>query len=112
MEKSYSFHSVIALANHIVTIECFINGGCTTRKPSNQTLSDNRDTKKNGGKTLPHVATYMSNYFSAEGKCEDIDLLWLTTMSIKELKDVGLQISKHLRIFLRNLRQSLKTFGK
>ena len=35
MKKSYCFHSVIVPANHIVTIiiECFINEGCTTRKP-------------------------------------------------------------------------------
>ena len=32
MGKSYSFHSVIVPA-HIVTIKCFINKGCTTRKP-------------------------------------------------------------------------------
>ena len=32
MEKSHSFHSVIVPAEHVVTIECFINGGCTTRK--------------------------------------------------------------------------------
>ena len=33
MEKSYSFHSVTVPANHI-SIECFINKGCTTRKPA------------------------------------------------------------------------------
>ena len=33
MENSYSFQSVIVPANHVVTIECFINEGCTTRKP-------------------------------------------------------------------------------
>ena len=32
IEKCYSFHSVIVPANHIVTIECFINECCTTRK--------------------------------------------------------------------------------
>ena len=32
MEKTYSFHSVIIPANHVVTIECFINEGCTTEK--------------------------------------------------------------------------------
>ena len=32
MEKSYSFHSVIVPANHVVTIERFINEGCTKRK--------------------------------------------------------------------------------
>ena len=31
MEKSYSFHSVIIPASHIVTVECFINEGCTTK---------------------------------------------------------------------------------
>ena len=31
--EELSFHSVIFPGNHIVTIECFINEGCTTRKP-------------------------------------------------------------------------------
>ena len=33
MEKSYSFHSIIVPTNPVVTIECFINQGCTTREP-------------------------------------------------------------------------------
>ena len=31
IEKSYSFHSVIVPANHVVTFECVINEGCTTK---------------------------------------------------------------------------------
>ena len=30
MEKTYSFHSDIVPANHVVTIECFRNEGYTT----------------------------------------------------------------------------------
>ena len=33
LEKSYSYHSVIVPANHVVTTECFINEGCATWKP-------------------------------------------------------------------------------
>ena len=33
MEKSYSFRSIIVPANHDVTVKCFVNKGCTTRKP-------------------------------------------------------------------------------
>ena len=33
MEKTYFFHSVIVPANNIVTVECFINEGYTTRRP-------------------------------------------------------------------------------
>ena len=32
MGKSYSFHPVNVPANHVVTIEFFINEGCTTTK--------------------------------------------------------------------------------
>ena len=32
MENSDSFHSVIVPVNHVVTIECFMNEGCITRK--------------------------------------------------------------------------------
>ena len=29
IKKSYSFHSVIVPANHLVIVRCFINKGCT-----------------------------------------------------------------------------------
>ena len=32
IKKSYSFHSVIVPANHLVIVRCFINKGCTVTK--------------------------------------------------------------------------------
>ena len=34
MEKCYFFHSHIVPANGVVSIECFINEGCTTKRAS------------------------------------------------------------------------------